>query len=198
MLEGAVLLLFVLACANVAALLFARTTTRQPELSLCLALGAGRPQDSGHTTRRTLDSHRRCQCYWYSLAWFASRLIGITADANLPRIAELSLDRGVLFLAVAFTGVVIVVQVESRCSPRLRVSQGSCAGTGRYRWPSAPNVFQGVIALEIGAAFALVVAVVLLSRSYIQLTRVDPGYDPNGLLTVSLVPAGISSALRVL
>jgi putative ABC transport system permease protein len=195
-LEAAALLLLLLACANVATLLLARTVARHRDTVIRIALGAARWQLIREMLTEAVLVAIAAGIGGVLLAWSATQLIASTANANLPRVAELAPDRSMLFFGIAASLITVVVFglapaiIGSRSVPA-----GLRAGWCATAQPSHTTAIRALIAMELAVSFVLVLAVGLLFKSYLRLTRVDPGFDAHSVLTVSLLPAGISERL---
>jgi putative ABC transport system permease protein len=192
---GAVGFVLVLCCLNVAALMLGRAAGFGRELAVRSALGA---------------SPRRMVRLWLSeslvlavagggagtlLAAWGVDLIARLAPAGLPRIDEIALDGRVLAVALAVT---VVVGLGSGAVPALRAARrraitAGLGGDGRgSRRTGSPRLRAVLVAAQVGLALALLVGAGLMLRSFAHLTRIDPGFDPNGLLTLSVALAGSS------
>jgi putative ABC transport system permease protein len=177
-------------------LLLARTLARQTDLAVRAALGAGRWRLALELLTESILLACAAAIIGVSLAWSATRLIARTGSANLPRISELVPDRSMLFFGIAASLVTVVI---CGLAPAFVASRGALAGlrvgqgaTGR---PSHTAIVRGLIAVELAIAFVLVLVVGLLSKSYVRLMHVDPGFDAQNVLTLSLLPGGISHRL---
>jgi putative ABC transport system permease protein len=192
MLQGSVLGLLVLACANVATLMLARTLGRQTELAIRAALGAG---------RLTLIRHLLAECAMLAaaaavtgiaLAWLATRFIARTGNPNIPRIGELAPDASMLLFGIAagaatalLFGLIPVAVASKESLTTLRAGHSVIGRVSHHA------TLHGLVGAELTLAFALVLVVGLLSKSYVRLTHVDPGYDARYILTLSLLPDGV-------
>jgi putative ABC transport system permease protein len=192
LLQAAVLFLLVLACANVAILLLARAIPRQREMAVRTALGAARWQLVRQLLVESAVLAATAGVIGVSAAWVAIRAIARTGTTNIPRIGELAPDATVLLFGVAAIVVTTLVfgllpaMLDSRGSTSmLRIGPGSSGH--RTHW----TVVHGLIAGELALAFVIVLAVGLVGKSYWRVLRVDPGFDPANVLTVSLLPDGL-------
>ncbi len=190
---GAVGMVLLIACANVANLLLVRGTTREAEFALRTALGASR----GAMMRQVLTES-------LLLALIGGGLgLGITLaalavlrslhPANLPRLADVRLDAAVLAFTVvvcALTSVlfgVLPALRAARLDPQPHLKAGGRGGTGGDR-RRARNL---LIMSEVALSVVLLVGAGLLIRSFLAIQRVDPGYDASDVLTFELsMPSG--------
>jgi putative ABC transport system permease protein len=192
LLQAAVLLLLVLACANVATLLLARTIPRQREMAVRTALGAGRGRLVRQMLTESLFLAAMAAVVGLYLAWTATAFIARTSTTNIPRITELAPDWTILFFGIVASATTSVVFgllpaiLDSRSSAAtIRMSQSATGHRSHYR------VVHGLIACELALAFVLVLSVGLLGKSYARLMQVEPGFDPRNVLTLSLLPDGV-------
>jgi predicted permease len=165
LLLGAVSLVLLIACVNVANLLLARATARRRDIEIRIALGAGR----GHLLRFVL-AESLIVCTTASVVAVAIAYGGLAAlgplTATLPRAGELSVDLRVLAWSLLI-GVTVAIAFA------LLPVQGS-----RRSRPLA-----GLVTVEVALAFVLATGAGLLIRSFAALRSADLGYDPRGVLT---------------
>lgn len=186
---GAVLMLFALAAVNVTSLFLARAATQQHDVDLRAALGAGRFERVRQSTIENL------LVGFLGVAgggWLASqltpRLVALGVD-SLPRLSSFDLDhRIVLFgaalgLAMLFVlGCAPVVFAAAR-SGRSNMLTGRAA-TG-ISYPTA-KLLGGLVVAETALAVAILSAAGLLMRSYLELMKVDPGYDATETIVMTV------------
>jgi putative ABC transport system permease protein len=185
---GAVGMVLLIACANVANLLLVRGTTRQAEFALRTALGASR----GAMIRQVLS-----ESLLLALAGGALGL-GITLaalavlrrlhPANLPRLADIQMDATVLTFTMAIcalTSVLFGLVPALRAAgtdPQEHLKLGGRGGSAGDRRRARTLLIVAEVALSV----MLLVGAGLLIRSFIALQRVDPGYDGSDVLTFEL------------
>lgn len=190
LLFGAAVLLLVITCANVAGLLLARSASREGELAVRAALGAG----SGRLTRQLVT-----ESLVLSLIGGIGGLVlsGVALDAllainpdALPRTAEIAVDGRVLafvaFVCVA-TGVFFGT-VPSVLRARRPALGEALAGSGRTPAARGPRLRRLLVAGEIALALSLTIGAALLVDNLRGLQRVDPGFTKEGALTMELRP----------
>jgi putative ABC transport system permease protein len=185
-LSGAVLLVLLIACANVANLLLARSTVRQRELGLRTALGA----DRGRLLRQMLT-----ESLLLSLAGglaglglavvFYRGLLALAADRiPVPRLDQVSLDLPmVAFTAITAlsTGVLfgLVPALLASASANDALREGGRHGAG----PRARRTLSALVVVEVALSLVLLTGAGLLIRSFVRLQRVDPGFRAENVFT---------------
>ncbi len=188
---GAVGLLLLLACVNVANLLLGQASQRSHEFSLRLALGAAR----GRLVRQVLIESALLglggAALGLGLAAVVTHTVRIAGPDSLPRLQSIGLDWTVLLFAAA---IGIAGGVGFGIGPALwatRQADRSWRAAGRIaggrRRHAARN---GLVVAEVALALMLVTGAGLLLKSMGRLLGVDPGFESNRLVTMAIVPAG--------
>jgi predicted permease len=192
-LQGAVGFVLLIACANLASLLIARADSRMREYAVRAALGASRGRLLRQLLTEGLVLSAAAAVAGTALAWGGLRaLLTVNPDA-IPRTAEITLDWTVLgftlLVAVATAIVFGLVPLahlgRTRENIALRDSgTRTTAGTARARVRST------LVVVEVALAVLLVAGAGLLIRSFVNLTRVDMGFNRAQLMTFGLVLPG--------
>ena len=184
-LMGAVTFLLLIACANVANLLLVRASNRQRELAVRASLGAG----AGRITRQLMaEALLLCglgTLLGIGLAWTGVRDLLALAPTNLPRLESTSLDWRVLAFA-ALAGAIEAAIFAALPGWRVarpdiaQILRGGVRAAGLGGTRLARN---GVVIAEVALSFVLLAGSGLLLRSFLELRRVHPGFEPHGLVT---------------
>jgi len=188
-LMGAVALVLLIACANVANLLLARATGRRKEIALRAALGAGRLR----IVRQLLTESVLLAVSGGMLGLVAARwgLGALTAmePEHLPRFDTIDVD-GTVF---AFTLVLAVVTVilfglfPSFQACKIDLHQVLKEGTSRTSAGPRRGRARGILVVtEVALALVLLIGATLLIDSFVRITRLDPGYDYEHVLTMKM------------
>jgi putative ABC transport system permease protein len=189
LLTGAVALVLLIACANVANLLLARAVDRQKEIAVRIALGAGRFR----IVRQLIIESIVLSCVGAAAgllvtSWVVSFLAS-SAVAALPRMHNVTIEWRVVLFAFALaviTGVIfgMVPAVHATRTPiRASLNEESRGGAGSAR---QRKLHGSLVVVEIGLALVLLVGAGLLLRSFAKLTNVAPGFNPDNLFIVNL------------
>ncbi|MGA7633929.1 MAG: ABC transporter permease [Terriglobales bacterium] len=185
---GAVGILLVIACVNVANLLLARSITREKEFALRGALGAGR----GRMIRQALTESVMLALAGGGLgvlaaAWGVHTLPSL-GSLNVPRLGESKINLGVL----AFTiGISLLTGVVFGLVPALQVSSGKFSqGLRETNLASAPaphkRLSSALVIVEIAMSLTLLVSAGLLLKSFWRLIHVAPGFQTDHVMTARL------------
>jgi putative ABC transport system permease protein len=185
---GAVSMVFLIACTNVANLMLARGTRRHAELAVRTALGAGRSR-----LVRQLLTESSCLAVISGVAGvfvaaITHPLVGTLLPPTLPRLDEMRLDVNVLafgLLISIVSGVVFGVAPALRAS-RLDLAQ-SLMLVGRATTDSSRvRLRQTLIAAQMALATMLLVGAALLLQGFVRLQRVPLGFEPDHVLTTRI------------
>lgn len=186
---GAVGLLVVLACANVANLLLLRAGDRGSEVLMRVALGAGR----GRILRQFLIEGVVLAALGAGLGLLiavagVSLAEGIMPPNLLPAYADLTLNGQVFAFAAGLTGLVGVLAgiAPAVTASRVDVAQGLKTGARAVTGGGSPRLRTALVAGEVALALVLVVGAVLMMRSFRAQLDVRPGYDVQRLLAFRL------------
>jgi predicted permease len=187
LLLGAVTLVLLIACVNVASLLLARAVSRERELAMRVALGAGR----GRLIRQCLTES--------GILGLAGGLLGVVIAAagirpflalwpgDLPRANDVQLDWRVLLVA---TGVGLLCGLLFGIAPALRAPtkelEQKMRGGMRTVGDGSRRLHNGFVIAEIGLAVVLLVSAGMLGRTVLRLSTVDPGVRMEHVLTARM------------
>jgi putative ABC transport system permease protein len=190
MLLGAVLLVLMIACANVANLTLSRAATREKEIAIRSALGAVRQRIARQLLTESVLLASLGGMFGLVFATIGLRLLKGALPADTPRLAEVHMDWRVL----AFTaGLTIFTGFIFGLAPALQSSRTALADSlnsaGRGASISVSQRLRSSLAVaEVGFAVLLVIAAGLLIRSFWALSHVDPGFRSEQVVTARITP----------
>ena len=184
---GAVAVVLLIAAANVVNLFLVRGESRRLEVSVRGALGAGTADLAWFYLTESLLLASASALGAVVLAWAALRILLAIAPSTLPRLAEIHLGGGSVSFASSCAlaaGVVLGVVPLARTRFDLGLlREGGRGATGSRRRLAARNV---LVVSQTALALVLLAAAGLLVRSLRNLRGVQPGFDPHGVMTLSL------------
>lgn len=194
---GAVGFLLLIACANVAHMLLARTSDRQKEIALRTALGASRTRVICQFLTENLLLAALGAAGGLALAVWGTKALVALSPAYIPRVEMAGIDSHTLLFLLAITMFTAVV---FGLAPAMHASAGNLSGAlkeggrgdsdGMHR-----NRLRGVlVASEFALAFVLLIGAGLMVRSFFALTAVDPGFNPHNVLSMVVSVAGSNEA----
>jgi predicted permease len=202
-LSGATACLLIIVCLNVANLLLVRAAGRRRELAIRTALGAGRWRLTRHVIAESVALACAGGSAGLALAyWATAALTTVVPDDIVPRIADVHVDPVVFAFGL---GVSLSVGAIVSIGPAWHTLRWDRRGTLNRLLadnPRASSAGRGeramrriLVAVQVAAAVVLLVGAGLLTETYIRLTRVDLGIDPDRVLTfgLTLPPARYAS-----
>jgi putative ABC transport system permease protein len=183
---GSVTLLLLIACTNIAALLLARMTEREHEISVRFSLGG---------SRRTVVAQLLTEVFLLALV---GSLVGLglasgaakmfrTLTPDLPRVEEITLDWRIVGYSLACSlAVTFVCGMLPAFRGTRRGIAGSLANSNRTQVSGRNPVQWALVGVQVALAVTLLVGAGLLQRSLAELARVSPGFDPSHVLTLHI------------
>jgi putative ABC transport system permease protein len=190
---GVVGFVLLIACANVANLLLARSISRQRELSLRTALGASRARIVRQLMTESLLLGLIGGGLGLFLSYWGVRLLVAFSPADIPRVEEVSVDGQALLWTVTFS---LLAGLLAGLAPALQTSQPNM---GEVLKESGRSANAGVrhqrmrgllVVAEVALTLLLLTGAGLLLKSFMRLQNVDPGFDPQNVLTMRIALPG--------
>jgi predicted permease len=187
-LMGAVIFLLLIACANVANLMLVRAASRERELAVRAALGAGWWQLVRQTLAEAIVIAGLGTIIGVALAYIGIRQLLFIAPENLPRLNAIGIDGQVLAFSI-LAGLLSAVLFG--VIPALRTAKPNLMNilraAGRSGALGAAGLRNAVVVVEVALAFVLLIGSGLMFRTFVNIQRVNLGFEPRGLLTFQLL-----------
>lgn len=190
---GAVIFVHLISCANIASLLLARAVVRQKEIAMRVALGADRFRIIRQMLTESLLLALIGGLSGLLFAQLMVQTLRIFGPENIPRLAEISIDKGVMIFTVA---IMLLTAVLFGLVPALRASRvnlnevlkdaGSNPQSGRVFRLGHHRIQQLIIVAEIALSFVLLIGATLLIRSYQQIASANPGFNAHNVLSLRM------------
>jgi putative ABC transport system permease protein len=192
----AVAAVLLIACVNVANLLLARAEARQREIAIRKALGASTGQLARQFTVEGLLLSLCGAALGLAFAMAGLKVLVATGKASIPRAAEVNIDLTVLAGTIAvslftalFFGLAPLAQIAGGT---LHDALKAAAGRGSAGSVSSNRFRSALVSSELALALILLIGTGLMIRAFWKLSEVDPGFRPEGLLTLRVnLPATV-------
>jgi putative ABC transport system permease protein len=191
-LMGAVIFLLLIACANVANLLLVRASLRERELAVRAAIGATWWDLARQMLVESFLIAGLGAAVGLGLAWMGIHELLVIAPANLPRLDTIRIDSVVLtFTAIAglLTAAIFGTASAWRASRPdvMNVLRGASRNEGLA---SGGGSRKFIVVAEVALSYVLLIGSGLMFRSFLDLQRIDPGFDPHKLLIFQILGSG--------
>ena len=183
---GAVGLLLLIACANVGNLMLVKASGREREAALRLALGAGKRRLVRQALTESLMTSLLGGVAGIALGWWGTQALQALQPDGMLRVARFEFDwvvLGYVLLVTTVSGLLFGIAPAmwaSRRAPSDALKDGG--GRGGSESKRVRRWTERLVVGEVALALMLSIGAALLVRSLLQLNRVDPGFDPNGVL----------------
>ena len=186
-LQGAVLLLVLIACANIANLLLARSTGRTRELAIRRALGAGTARLARLLLAESLVLGLVGGVGGLLLAGWSTAILRASTAQVLPDAGDIAIDSRVLLFSIGLSAAAAVLfGMAPVFHLRATMLDDSLRHGGRVAGDRRSVLRQALAATQIALAMVLLVSAGLLGRSFLRLRAMDPGFDPHGVITAAV------------
>jgi predicted permease len=190
LLLGAVVLVLLIACANVANLMLSRAATREKEMGIRCALGAAPRRLARQLLTESVLLSGVGAILGFGLAAAGLSALKAALPANTPRLAEAHLDWRVLLFTAALA---VLTGLAFGLAPALQSARtalsDSLNSAGRGAAVSLSRGLRGSLAVgEVALSVMLVISAGLLIRSFWALSRVEVGFRPQRILTARITP----------
>jgi predicted permease len=184
-LMGSVIFLLLIACANVANLLLVRASLRERELAIRSAIGASWWDLARQILSEALLLAAIGAVAGLGIAWLGIHELLAIAPAHLPRLDTIRIDSTVLIFTMVSSLFAVAI---FGLAPSWRAARPDVMivlrGTSRSEGLATGGLSRKiVVGLEVALAYVLLIGSGLMFRSFLELQRIDPGFNPHGLLT---------------
>lgn len=184
---GAVAFVLLMACVNVASLMLARSGARQQEVAIRSALGAGRGRIVRQLLTESVVLALAGGLVGLVIAVFGTRLLLALSQGQLPRAFDVTIDGRVLLFSL---GISLATGLLFGLVPAFRASAPALQRTLReggrgLAGSTSQRLRNGLVMGEIALAVVLVIGAGLMTRSFMRILDVDPGFRPERLLVVN-------------
>jgi len=185
---GAVGFVLLIACANVASLLLSRTESRRREMAVRTALGAARGRLLRQLLVESVVLALTGGVFGILLASLGTRLLVALRPPNIPRLDDIGMDVRVLLVALLASTIVGVLfgLLPAIHATRLDVQSMLREGGRGNSTGGRQGARRTLVIAEVAIALVLLVGAGLITRSFVQLMSVDPGYRVDHVLTVPI------------
>jgi putative ABC transport system permease protein len=184
LLFGAVVMVLLIACANIANLLLVRGTSRRSDVAVRAALGAARSRLVMHLLAESVVLAVAGGTLGVVIAAWSVDALKQLAPPSIPRLAEVAFDGPTFVFALSLIGLTTLLFGLGPAVQLSRVPLNSALGSrgevgvARRRWGRA-----GLLAAEVGLSVVLLLGAGLLVRTVAALNAIDPGWRPDGVST---------------
>jgi predicted permease len=189
MLFAAVGFLLLIACANVAGLLLARVTARQREVAVRMALGASRWRLIRQLLTESVILSAFSGLLGLLLAYAGVKLLVALTPSEVPRLHEIGLHVPVFLWTLAIS---VVTGLLFGLAPALQASRPDLNSALKESSGRNPGSFQGsglrnlLVVSEVAVALLLLVGAGLMTKSFLRLQQVDPGFDATNVVSMNI------------
>jgi predicted permease len=188
LLFASVIIVLLIACANVVNLLLAKAVKREPEIAIRIALGATRGRLVRQLLSEALVLVVPAGLLGLLIGYGGLRAFTLLAPQGLPRLQEVALDRGVVLFTAA---VSVLTSIAFGLAPALNRRFDNLAdalkagGTRSVSTVGHARVRSALVVSELALSVGLLIVAALLGRSWLALHDVDPGYRTDRILVAS-------------
>jgi putative ABC transport system permease protein len=194
---GAVGFVLLISCANVAHMLLARASSRQKEIAVRTALGAGKGRVVAQFLTESLLLSFLGAALGLVLAIWGTKALVALSPANIPRVEAVSVDLGVLLFLLAVTALTALL---FGLAPAIHAASGGLTGAlkeggrGGSDGAGRSRLRTILVVSEFALAFMLLIGAGLTLRSFHALQSLDPGFNPSRVVSLVVSVAGSAEA----